>query len=232
MQEILSHLKSLQNTWVLLWIEASPINNTSSKSEPRWKQETASFTVSAEPRGEQVSLYSELLLQHWHPACLNLAQRAQRRASHLLHHDINSNDPPPRLPLRAPISARLRGLLHEANGQPPGSWTITQWTKQWGSANTKLHGYIKTPSTRPARHTLNRNSWVRLNRCRTGHGRFRANMHRMNLCDAPDCPCGAPEQTADHIINDCTKYQCPGLQALSTLNSEALAWLADTSLVI
>ena len=165
-------------------------------------------------------------------ACLSLAQRAQRRASHLLHHDINSNDPPPRLPLRAPISARLRGLLHEANGQPPGSWTITQWTKQWGSANTKLHGYIKTPSTRPAGHTLNRNSWVRLNRCRTGHGRFRANMHRMNLCDAPDCPCGAPEQTADHIINDCTKYQCPGLQALSTLNSEALAWLADTSLVI
>src|SRR4029434_3312421 len=57
-------------------------------------------------------------------------------------------------------------------------------------------------------------------------------VHRMNLCDAPDCPCGAPEQTADHIINDCTKYQCPGLQALSTLNSEALAWLADTSLVI
>ncbi|CAL8348663.1 unnamed protein product [Boreogadus saida] len=68
--------------------------------------------------------------------------------------------------------------------------------------------------------------------CRTGHGRFRANMHRMNLCVAPDCPCGAPEQTADHIINDCTKYQCPGLQALSTLNSEALAWLKDTSLVI
>ncbi|CAL8310560.1 unnamed protein product [Arctogadus glacialis] len=32
----------------------------------------------------------------------------------------------------------------------------------------------------------------------------------MNLCVAPDCPCGAPEQTADHIINDCTKYQCPG----------------------
>ena len=165
-------------------------------------------------------------------ACLNLAQRAQRRASHLLHHDINSNDPPPRLPSREPISARLRGLLHEANGQPPGSWTITQWTKQWGQANTKLHGYIETPSTRPAGHNLNRKSWVRLNRCRTGHGRFRANMHRMNLCVAPDCPCGAPEQTADHIINDCTKYQCPGLQALSTLNSEALAWLEDTSLVI
>src|SRR4029434_2938432 len=90
--------------------------------------------------------------------------------------------------------------------------------------------YMATSKHRP--HTLNRNSWVRLNRCRTGHGRFRANMHRMNLCDAPDCPCGAPEQTADHIINDCTEYQCPGLQALSTLNSEALAWLADTSLVI
>ena len=43
-------------------------------------------------------------------------------------------------------------------------------------------------------------------------------MLRMDLCVAPDCPCGAQEQTADHIINDCTK-------ALSTLNSEALAWL-------
>ena len=45
---------------------------------------------------------------------------------------------------------------------------------------------------------LPRPSWVRLNRLRTGVGRFQSSMHKCGLAPTSNCECGAVEQTADH----------------------------------
>jgi ribonuclease HI len=38
----------------------------------------------------------------------------------------------------------------------------------------------------------------------TGHGRTRAYLHRFRLIDSAMCPCNKEEQTADHLIHQCT----------------------------
>jgi len=40
-----------------------------------------------------------------------------------------------------------------------------------------------------------RKAWVQLNRLRTGHARFKANLHRMGLADNKNCVCGDIQPT-------------------------------------
>ena len=51
--------------------------------------------------------------------------------------------------------------------------------------------------------SLPRTSWVRLNRQRTGVGRFPSSMYKWGLALSPNGECGATEQTADHVISSC-----------------------------
>ena len=53
-----------------------------------------------------------------------------------------------------------------------------------------------------------RNTWVQLNRVRTGFGRFVANMKLMGLFSSDLCECGKV-QTAYYILHDCTKFKPP-----------------------
>jgi len=53
-----------------------------------------------------------------------------------------------------------------------------------------------------------RKAWVQLNRLRTGHGRFNANLHRMGLADNKNCVCG-DIQSASHILYHCTVMAPP-----------------------
>ena len=55
---------------------------------------------------------------------------------------------------------------------------------------------IKLP---PIAH-LQRSEGVTLNCVRTGVGRYNADIFRLGFCSSPACPCGHPEQTADHIF--------------------------------
>ena len=52
-------------------------------------------------------------------------------------------------------------------------------------------------------NSLPRTSWVRLNRLRTGVGRFHSSMYKWGLASLPNCECGATEQTEDHVISSC-----------------------------
>ena len=63
--------------------------------------------------------------------------------------------------------------------------------------------YIPRVSTRPIGMSLTRTAWVKLNRLRTGVGRFKLSMHKWGLAFSAKCECGASEQTADHIILTC-----------------------------
>ncbi|KAJ8396816.1 hypothetical protein AAFF_G00014150 [Aldrovandia affinis] len=75
---------------------------------------------------------------------------------------------------------------------------------------------------------LPRLAWVRLNRLRTGVGRFCSSMHRWGLASCAACECGAEEQTADHVILDCPIYRAPnGIHGLSVLDDDTVTWLLE-----
>ena len=70
-------------------------------------------------------------------------------------------------------------------------------------------------------------AWVKLNRLRTGVGRFyRLSMHKCGLTPSPNCECAAPEQTADHVLTACPIYRAPhGAQSLTVSDDETRCWL-------
>ena len=101
-----------------------------------------------------------------------------------------------------------RPLTHHAqqlvSSVPPQEtvkhWTHARWAESWASTTTRLHKFIPTPSNSGQGVGLSRRAWTRLNRLRTGVGRFGANMLRWGLSTNDSCACGA-EQTADHITS-------------------------------
>ena len=69
--------------------------------------------------------------------------------------------------------------------------------------------YIPRVSTRHIGISLTRTAWVKLNRLRTGVGRFGPSMHKWGLASSAKYKCGASEQTADHIILTCPTHRAP-----------------------
>ena len=83
---------------------------------------------------------------------------------------------------------------------------------------------------RPVGIGLPRAAWVKLNRLRTGVGRFHSSMHKWGLAPSPNCECGAFEQTADHVLTACPIHRAPlGARGLTVLDDEARCWLNNTT---
>jgi len=40
----------------------------------------------------------------------------------------------------------------------------------------------------------------------TGHGDYNGKLHNFNLADSPRCSCGHPEESAEHMLNDCPTF--------------------------
>ena len=75
--------------------------------------------------------------------------------------------------------------------------------------------------------TLPRRAWIRLNRLRTGVGRFR--LHKWGMASSAACVCGAEEQTVDHVVLQCPIHRPPrGLHGLMVLDDETTEWLLNT----
>ena len=86
--------------------------------------------------------------------------------------------------------------------------------------------YIPRVSTRPIGMSLTRTAWVKLNRLRTGVGRFGLFMHKWGLAPSAKCECGASEQTADNIILTCPTHRAPrGIMGLTVLDDETRCWV-------
>ena len=63
--------------------------------------------------------------------------------------------------------------------------------------------------------------WVKLNRLRTGVGRFHLSMHKWGLAPSPNRKCGASEQTADHVLTAWPIQRAPhGTQDLTVLGDK------------
>ena len=68
---------------------------------------------------------------------------------------------------------------------------------------------------------------------RTGVGRFGEAMKRWGLKSTSECECGAPNQSVQHIMDDCTMHRPPnGERGLTDLDEDTRTWLASTSLEI
>jgi len=73
--------------------------------------------------------------------------------------------------------------------------------------------------------TLPRRAWVRLNRLRTGVGRFRSCLYKWGMASFAACECGA-EQTVDHVVLHCPIHRPP--HGLTVLDDETTEWLLNT----
>ena len=83
-----------------------------------------------------------------------------------------------------------------------------------------------TPAPIPGT-TLVRKGWVRLNRLRTGVGRFRSCLYKWGITSSAACECGAEEQTVDHVVLQCLIHRPPhGLHGLTVLDDAE--WLLNT----
>ena len=100
---------------------------------------------------------------------------------------------------------------------------MKQWTKQKCNADylestSRVRALISSVSSRPFGMSLPRTSWIRLNRLRTGVGRFHSSMYKCGLAPSPNYECGATKKTADRVISSCLLHHVPrgtrGLQVL------------------
>jgi len=88
--------------------------------------------------------------------------------------------------------------------------------------------YFHPRSRHPPGMTLPKTAWVRLNRLRTGVGRFRSCLHiRGMTAPSAACECGADaeEQTDDYVLH-CPNHRPPyGLHGLTALDDETIECL-------
>ena len=148
---------------------------------------------------------------------------------HLLYHTITREETQPILKLRRPFATSGKGLLSTTlPNETKAHWIARMWSVEWQPSTSSLHEYITSPSRCCPGSDLPREAWVKLNRLRTGGGRFIADMWRWGLSKSPACDCGADQQTANHIITECPLYRPPnGLHGLIDVDADAATrkWL-------
>ena len=112
-------------------------------------------------------------------------------------------------------------------------WTNTKWDMEYSANALSLHAFIPIASSRPLGMGLPRAAWVKLNRLRSGVGRFCSSMYKWGLAPVANCECGASEQTADHIISQCAIHRAPrGMFGLMVLDDETRCWLKSLTVSI
>ena len=132
-----------------------------------------------------------------------------------------------RLKSRHPFVPASRKLLHNLSelGIRVAQWTNFTWDTEYSKSMSALCVYILRVSTWPIGMSLTRTAWVKLNRLRTGVGRFGSSMHKWGLVSSANCECGTSEQTADHIISTCPTHRATrGIMSLTVLDDTTRSW--------
>ena len=164
-------------------------------------------------------------------ATLFLANYSSLEPGHILHGQLTEPQAASkeRLKSRHPFVPAARKLLHNLSelGIRAAQWTNFTWDTEYSKSMSALGVYIPRVSTRPIGMSLTRTAWVKLNRLRTGVGRFGLSMLKWDLGSSAKCECGASEQTADHIILTCPIHRSArGIMGLTVLDDET-RWLAQ-----
>ena len=99
-------------------------------------------------------------------------------------------------------------------------WAKHKWNADYLESTLRVCAFIPRVSSRPLGISLLRTSWARLYYLWTGVARFHSSMNKWGLAPSPNCECGAPKRTADHVISSCLIHHAPrgtrgrGLQVL------------------
>ena len=105
-------------------------------------------------------------------------------------------------------------------------WKNYKWNAKYCENTSRLRAFVPKTGTRSFGMGLPRAAWVKLNRLRTGVGRLQSSTHKWGLAPSPNCECGAPEQTADHILTACPIHRAPHrARCLTVLDDETRCWL-------
>ena len=167
-------------------------------------------------------------------ATLFLANRAIHDPDHVVHGQLvgKQDEHQGRLRSRRPFVPAAWKLLDNLSEL---DIDVKQWTKhKWNADNlestSRVRAFIPRFSSRPLGMSLPRTSWVRLNRLRTGVGRFHSSVYKWGLAPLPNCECGATEQTADHVTSSCLIHYVPrGTRGLQVLDDATRCWLNTTT---
>ena len=167
-------------------------------------------------------------------ATLSLAYRGSLDPDHILHGLLSgsSDTRQVRLRSRRPFVPAARNLLNNLArlGIRASEWTNHKWKTEYCENASRLRAFVPRTGARSVGMGLSRAAWVRLNRLRTGVGRFHSFMHKCGLAPSPNCECGASEQTADHVLTACPIHRAPhGARGLTVLDDETRCWLNNTT---
>ena len=131
---------------------------------------------------------------------------------HLLHSALTrpSGAAAQRLKSRHPFLPAAQQLISfsDNNNIRAAQWADHQWNAEWADNPTRLRTSIPDTGTHHPGMTLPRKAWVRLNRLRTGVGRFRSCLYKWGMASSAACEYGA-EQTVDHVVLHCPIHQPP-----------------------
>jgi len=123
-------------------------------------------------------------------ATLSLARRLME-PGHLLHsaHTRPSSANARRLQSRHPFVPAAQHLISSSdnNNIRAAQWADYQWNAEWTDNLTRLRIFIPNTGTHPPGMTLPRRAWVRLNRLRTGVGRFRSCLYKWGMASSAAC---------------------------------------------
>ena len=124
---------------------------------------------------------------------------------------------------RRPVVPGAQNLLDNLArlGIHASEWTNHKWNAEYCESASRLSAFVAETGARPVGMGLPRSAWVKLNRLRTGVGRFHSSMHKWGLAPSPNCECGASKQTADHVLTACPIHRAPhGARGLTVLDDE------------
>jgi len=154
---------------------------------------------------------------------LSLGRRAME-PGHLLNSALTrpSSAVPLRLKSKHPfVTAAQQLISFSENTIRAAQWADHQWNTQWADNSTRLRTLVPDTGTHTPGMTLPRRAWVRLNRLRTGAGRFRSCLYKWSMASSAACECGAEEQTVDHVVLQCPIHRPPhGLHGLTVLDDD------------
>ena len=168
-------------------------------------------------------------------ATLSLAHRGSLDPDHILYGLLSgsSDTHQVRLRSRSPFVPAARNILDNlANlGIRASQWINHKWKTEYCENASRLRAVVPRTGSRPVGMGLPRAAWVlKLNRLRTGVGRFHSSMHKWGLVPSPNCECCASEQTADHVLTACPIHRAAhGARGPTVLDDKTGCWLNNTT---
>ena len=115
------------------------------------------------------------------------------------------------------------------NNKSAALWAGHQWNAEWLENTTRLRTFIPDIGNQPTGMALPRTVWVRLNRLRTGVGRFRSCLYKWGMVRSAACQCSAEEQIVEYVVLHLPIHLRPyGAHGLTVLDDETTEWLLNT----